>query len=149
MYRSGTPALALAAAIEKALQLSIQNLPERFDKVKCLNDMLRNGLVKCDAVRINSPADAVPHILNLSVSGIKGTRMQKLLSEYGVCVSVKSACSADGSPSKAVFALDQDRKNALSSWRISLSHLTTEDEINSFLELFDNCLHQEKNTKFT
>ncbi len=42
---------------------------------------------------------------------------------------VKSACSSDGLPSRAVFAVSHDRRNALSSWRISLSHLTTEQEI--------------------
>ena len=46
----------------------------------------------------------------------------------GVCVSVKSACSSDGLPSRAVFAVSRDRRNALSSWRVSLSHLTTEEE---------------------
>ena len=61
------------------------------------------------------------------------------MSEQGVCVSVKSACSSDGMPSKAVFAVSRDRRNALSSWRISLSHLTTEEEIDGFLQAFDTC----------
>ena len=90
-------------------------------------------------MRINSPAGAVPHILNVSVRGVKGTVFQQALSELGVCVSVKSACSAEGTPSKAVFAVSRDRKNALSSWRISLSHLTTQEELDRFLELFDQC----------
>ena len=61
------------------------------------------------------------------------------LAEYGVCVSVKTACSADGKPSRAVFAVSKDRKNALSSWRISLSHLTSDAEIGEFLEIFHKC----------
>ena len=64
------------------------------------------------------------------------------LSEKGVCVSVKSACSADGLPSRAVFAVSRDRRNALSSWRISLSHLTTDAEIHEFLAVFDACYHE-------
>ena len=66
----------------------------------------------------------------------KGTVFQRALSEKGVCVSVKSACSADGLPSRAVFAVSRDRRNALSSWRISLSHLTTDEEIDEFLVHF-------------
>lgn len=31
-------------------------------------------------------------------------------------------------------------QNALSSWRISLSHLTTEEELNGFLAAFDRCM---------
>ena len=30
-------------------------------------------------------------------------------------------------------------RNALSSWRISLSHLTTEQEITDFMQAFDAC----------
>jgi cysteine desulfurase len=37
------------------------------------------------------------------------------------------------------MAITHDRKRALSSWRISLSHLTTKEEINKFLEIFDKC----------
>lgn len=77
----------------------------------------------------------VPHILNLSVSGIKGEEMRRLLDEKGVCVSVKSACSVPNTPSRAVMAISHDRKNALSSWRISLSHLTTVQEIEQFTDI--------------
>ena len=90
-------------------------------------------------VRINSPADAVPHILNLSVAGVRGNIFQKALSDKGIYVSVKSACSVDALPSRAVFAVSRDRKNALNSWRISLSHLTTEKEIDEFMDAFDSC----------
>lgn len=142
LYRSGTPTLALAVAFQKALQLSLNALPERFEMVEKLNQQLRDAFAQYPQVRINSPKEALPHILNISVAGIKGTRMQQLLAEKGVCVSVKSACSTEGTPSKAVFAVSRDRKNALSSWRISLSHLTTKEEIEQFLELFDQCLKE-------
>lgn len=139
LYRSGTPALALAASIEQALQLALTHQEERVRYVRSLNDHLRRALLRYPQVRINSPEGAVPHILNLSVQGVKGTAFQQALSERGVCVSVKSACSTEGTPSKAVFAVSRDRKNALSSWRISLSHLTTQGEIEEFLLIFDQC----------
>ena len=139
LYRSGTPTLALIKALETALRLALPAVPERSAQVKKLNEMLRAALSADPAVRLNSPADAVPHILNLSVQGIKGTRFQQAFAEKGVCVSVKSACSTDGTPSRAVYAVSRDRKNALSSWRISLSHLTTEAETCGFLEAFDQC----------
>jgi len=104
-----------------------------------LNDRLRAELSRYPKVRINSPANAVPHILNLSVQGVKGTVFQRELDTRGVCVSVKSACSSDGLPSRAVLAVSQDRRNALSSWRISLSHITTEEEVTVFLQAFADC----------
>lgn len=139
IYRSGTPALALAVSTEQALQLALNCQEERVRHVRALNAQLRAALLRYPQVRINSPETAVPHILNLSIRGVKGTVFQHALSEQGVCVSVKSACSTEGTPSKAVFAVSRDRKNALSSWRISLSHLTTGDELERFLQIFDHC----------
>ena len=110
--------------------------------MRALNARLRSELEKYPAVRINSPSGAVPHILNLSVRGVKATAFQRALSERGVCVSVKSACSTEGTPSKAVYAVSRDRKNALSSWRISLSHRTTEAELTEFMEIFDACCRE-------
>jgi len=102
--------------------------------VKTLNDRVRAELTKMPKVRINSPADAVPHILNISVDGIKGEEMRELMDERGICISVKSACSVQNPPSRPVFAVSHDRKNALSSFRVSLSHLTTEEEVGGFLK---------------
>ena len=138
-YRSGTPALGLAVSTETALRLALEKQNERVAQIAALNRRLRTELGKYPAVRFNSPENAVPHILNLSVSGVKGTVFQRELGSHGVCVSVKSACSTEGTPSKAVYAVSRDRKNALSSWRISLSHLTTEAEITEFLQIFDRC----------
>ena len=142
IYRSGTPTLGLAASLDAALTKAVKNQQERIAHVQRLHDRLVTALQAYSEVRINSPAGAVPHILNISVNGVKGTRFQQALSERGVCVSVKSACSSDGMPSKAVFAVSHDRRNALSSWRISLSHLTTEEEIDGFLAAFDECYRQ-------
>ena len=140
IYRSGTPTLGLAAALQAALALALDEQPQRCACVQALHDTLCAELQKRPGVRINSPAGAVPHIVNVSVAGIKAGVFQQALSGQGVCVSVKSACSTDGTPSKAVFAVSRDRKNALSSWRISLSHLTTEEALNGFLAAFDRCL---------
>ena len=137
IYRSGTPTLALAAAVETALRRALAEYDDRFARVQALNQRLREALAAYPLVQLNSPAEAVPHILNLSVTGVKGSAFQARLSEAGVCVSVKSACSTDNTPSKAVFAISRDRRRALGSWRISLSHLTTEAEITEFLQIFD------------
>ena len=139
IYRSGTPTVALACSLALALDKAMTELPERVERVRSLNARLRTELANYPKVRINSPEAAVPQILNLSVKDVKGTVFQRELDAHGVCVSVKSACSSDGLPSRAVFAVSRDRKNALSSWRISLSHLTTQEELDGFLRAFDAC----------
>lgn len=142
IYRSGTPTVALASSLACALDLAVTDLPGRVGHVAKLNAELRAALSTYPLVRINSPEHAIPHVLNLSVRNVKGIVFQRELDAKGVCVSVKSACSSDGLPSRAVFAVSRDRRNALSSWRISLSHLTTEDEIKAFLQAFDVCYRE-------
>ncbi len=139
LYRSGTPTLALAAALDQALLLSLGSREDRYIAVQSLNTKLREAFSVLPFVRVNSPQDAAPHILNVSVAGIKGMDFQAALDRHGVCVSVKSACSVPGTPSRAVYAVSRDRKNAVSSWRISLSHLTSDDEITEFLKIFHAC----------
>lgn len=137
--RGGTPAAALAASAAKALELALNAQPARTAYVQTLNTRLRAALSQYPQVQLNSPSSAVPHILNLSVSGIKATAFQRALSQQGVCVSVRSACASNGAPSRAVQALTNDPKSAQTSWRISLSHLTTEPELTNFLQIFDQC----------
>ena len=64
---------------------------------------------------------------------------QRKLDEYGACVSVKSACSVEETPPKAVYAVSRDQKNALSSRRVSLIQLTVQEKISEFLQIFDRC----------
>jgi len=139
IYRSGTPALALPASTERALELALRERESRFETVKSLREKLVHALARYPLVRINSPADGSPYILNISVAGVKGDVFRSALDKRGVCISVKSACSVPGTPSRPVYAVSRDKKNAMCSWRISLSHLTTEQEIAEFLRIFDLC----------
>ncbi|MBR1383101.1 MAG: cysteine desulfurase [Ruminococcus sp.] len=140
IYRSGTPDTPAAAALSIALDIAVSEFDERYKRVKMLNTRLRDYFAKNERILINSPEDAVPHILNISVSGIKGEEMRRLLDERGVCVSVKSACSVPNTPSRPVMAMTHDRKRALSSWRISLSHLTTVEELEDLTVILDDII---------
>jgi cysteine desulfurase len=139
IYRSGTPVIGQICALEKALEISFDNLEERKKYVKNINKKLRENLSKYKDVKINTISDENPFILNISVNGVKATEFKNKLEEYGVCISIKSACTITITPSRIVMAMTHDRKRALDSFRISLSHLVKESEINKFLEIFDKC----------
>ena len=81
LYRSGTPALGLAASSALALQLACDERESRCAVVQRHSARLRKALAAYPAVHINSPEHAVPHILNLSVKNVKGTVFQRALSE--------------------------------------------------------------------
>lgn len=138
-YRSGTPALALTVSAEAALQEAFLHLEERLNIVRMLNRRLRESLARMPWVTINSPEGASPFILNFSTSGIRTHDVIALLSEHGICVSSKSACCAPAAPSHPVMAMTGDRKRAMNTIRVSISHLTTETEIDEFLRTLLQC----------
>ena len=55
---------------------------------------------------------------------------------YDIYISTKTACSFDNSMSGSVYELTKNKDYAKTSIRISLSYLTTEEEITYFLEIF-------------
>ena len=139
LYRSGTPVIGQICALEKALELTYENFDERYKYVSKLNQKLRDELSKYKDVSINTISNENPFILNISVTGTKAVEFKNKLEEYGVCVSIKSACTVTITPSRIVMSMTHDRKIAFASWRISLSHLVEEEEIDRFLEIFDEC----------
>lgn len=141
-FRSGTPALGLIASTAKALALAEENREQRYGYVAELNQKLREALRRYSNVKINSTKNSIPYILNISISGAKSEQFQSALAEDGIYLSTKSACCAANTVSRPVYALTKDRKAALSTLRISLSHLTAKEEIESFLSCFDECCHK-------
>ncbi len=139
IYRSGTPAPALIASFSKSLRLVLNDSSIKYSHVLELSNKIKTVLEKYDTVFINSNGYCIPHMVNLSVIGIKPETMLHALEEEDIYISTQSACSSSNTHSKAVFALTHDEKRALSSIRISLSYLTTENEVQKFLDAFDKC----------
>ena len=140
IFRSGTPALALADSIFATLEIYLRDIEERFSYVSGLKEELVQFFDKFENVRINSPQSSIPYVINVSVEGIGAFAFQQLLDKRGVCISTKSACSSPKTPSKPVFVVTQDKKNAKSSWRLSLSHMTTKEEIEEFQSVFTDII---------
>ena len=145
IYRSGTPVVGQICALDKALQVTFKNFKQRYEEVEKLNAKIRQAMAKYKNVKINTVLNENPYILNVSVLGTKATEFKNKLEEYGICVSIKSACTVTITPSRIVLSMTHDRKRALASWRISLSHLVTDEEIDKFLEIFDKLIREEQN----
>jgi len=142
IYRSGTPATPLIASISKALRLVNTDMDKNYEYVKNINRRVRDCLNKYDKVKINSPEDALPYILNISVLGVKPEVLLHALEEDEIYISTQTACSSKTDESKAVYALTKDSERSKSSVRISLSYKTTEQEIDEFLKVFDKCYNK-------
>lgn len=134
-YRSGTPAVALIASVAKALRLVYEDFDNRYNYVKNLNSYLREELSKIDGVHINSSLESSPYILNISIKNIKSEVMLHALESEDIYISTQTACSKGGS-SIGVFEITKNEDYALHSLRISLSYLTTKEELDVFLKVF-------------
>lgn len=147
VFRSGTPALPLIVSLSKALRLIYENIDENYQKVKKLNLILREKLQTIPNIYINSNEVCSPYVLNISAVGVKPETMVHALEEHEIYISTQTACSSNDTLSKAVLELTKDIDRASTSLRISLSYLTTEEEIETFLKVFEECFNKLSNIK--
>lgn len=143
IYRSGTPVTANVVALKKSIELALDNLNKRYDYISGLNKYLRDELSIFSNVHINSPKNSIPSTLNFSLVKMDAKRVVKKLTENGICLSTTSACSLGSTPSKSVYAITNDLELAKNSIRISLSHLTTIEELNKFMKIFKKIYDEE------
>ena len=135
--RPGTePLPAIAAFFGAAEELDIK---KSLPAVTALRDGFVKKLSALDGVVINSGADALPYIVNISLPGRPAEAVLNFLSSRGIYVSSGSACAKGRrSPTLTAAGLESERVN--SSLRISLSRFTTEDELDFCLEGIEEAL---------
>lgn len=134
-FRGGTPALPLVVAFSKALRIINDNLNDNIKYVEKLNKKLLEGLSKYD-IRINSNELCVPHIVNVSLLKIKSETFVRAMEREEIYISTNTACSSL-EESTVLKALTNDKNISTTTIRISLSHLTQTEDIDSFLSSFD------------
>ena len=133
IYRSGTPDAPFIASFSKAIRLIYQNIDDKYKHVLKLNNYLRQELNKIDNIEINSTNISIPHILNFSINNIKPETLLHALEEEEIYISTKTACS-NSDYSESVYELTNDKIKASHSLRISISYLTTKEEIEIFIK---------------
>ena len=111
------------------------DLDKKESFIRRLNDKICNEIKDLDGIQINKTKISIPHILNITLNNIKPETFIHALEEYDIYIGTNTAC-ASGELSTSVMAIYNDKKRALSTIRISISHLTTTDEINKFLSGF-------------
>ncbi len=144
IYRSGTPVTASILALDKALTIAVDNLEKRYTYIKELNQTIRNKLNNNPNIHINSPKNSIPNILNISLIGYNTKQVIKRLEEKEIYLSTTTACAIGDAPSKSVLAITKNKELASNTIRISLSHLTKKEDIETFLKEFEMILKEEK-----
>ncbi len=140
--RSGTEGLPQIAGFAAACR---ENLPHRMEHIahqNKLKTMLQEGLKNIPGVELLGAQEA-PHIVNLAVSGIRSQGLLNKLQDQGICVSAGSACSK-GHRSHVMEAMGVAPDLIDGSIRVSLSHETTEEEVQTFLNLLPQIIEELK-----
>lgn len=141
-FRSGTPALPLIVSLAKALELIIPNIDKNNKYITKLSDKVKDKLSNYELVHINSTNNSIPHTINFSLMKIKPETFIHALEEKEIYISTKSACSNAESMSNSVYAVTKNRELSYQTLRVSMSYLTTEEEIDKFLKEFDSCYNR-------
>ncbi|MBQ9941722.1 MAG: cysteine desulfurase [Christensenellaceae bacterium] len=130
--RSGTEntfgilAFAAAAAEYK------KDREAKMAHMRALKERLLAGLSAVQDVRIFSPKDGAPHILNLAFTGMRGEVLLHLLEQQGIYISTGSACSSKkGKTSRVHKALGVQSQVAECVVRISFCPENTLEEMDT------------------
>ncbi|MBE6542834.1 MAG: cysteine desulfurase NifS [Ruminococcaceae bacterium] len=133
--RGGTENVAFALALAKALEIADGRLDE-LDAVKAKRDRLITELKKIPRSILNgSEEKRLPGNVNFSFECIEGESLLLLLDSMGICASTGSACSSRSlEPSHVLLAIGLPVEHAHGSLRLSITHETTDEDIDYILE---------------
>lgn len=134
--RGGTSNAPVNIVLAKTIRLALEDFDYKYKKVQELNIYLRNYLNSRDDIVINTPQDnASPYILNFSPLGYKPEVLVHDLESMGCYISTKSTCSSKKNDiSRTLVAMNIDPYIAQSALRISFSHITTKEDVDSFIK---------------
>lgn len=133
--RSGTENLPGICGMVRALRMTLERENEGILHLTALQKRLRDGLPQIGGTVIHTPqSGAAPHIVNVSLKGIKAEVLVHALEENDIFVSTKSACSSkDDEASGVLLAMGVPEDEAKEAIRISTAFETTAEEIDAFL----------------
>ncbi len=140
--RPGTEPVPLIAALEGAI-LELPNPNTQLIKATDIYNYAKEELLKTGMIKINSPKDALPYVLNISVPGWRSETLLHFLDSKGVIVSSGSAC-AKGAISPTLTALGLDKKSIDSALRISFSRFNTKSDIDLLVKALTDATNKLK-----
>lgn len=139
--RGGTCNSLVNIVLAKTIRLALEQQNEAYQHVMSLNQYLRRELANMEDVCINSPIDASPFILNISCLRLGSEIALNALNAKGFAVSAQSTCASKSKAiSHVLLAMSLGEHKATHALRISLSHLTTHEEVESFISMLKEIL---------
>ena len=130
--RSGTENVPGVAGLARAVEEIYANLDEEVERLYTLKQRFIDGVLNLENVRINglTGRESAPHIVSVSVPGVRSEVLLHALEDRGIYVSAGSACSSNKPmPSATLKAIGVRKELLESTIRFSFSVFTTQEEI--------------------
>jgi cysteine desulfurase len=128
--RASTVNVPAIAAFVKAAELYEQERQSEHERIRALRQRIITALQESiPQMRLNSPDDGLPHILNISFKNVNNEILAMYLDRQGIAVATGSACSSGKvRESRILKALNVSREWSSGTLRISLGRFTSEEE---------------------
>lgn len=130
--RSGTENVPGIAGMAKAVEEIYKDFDSKVDRLYAIKDTFIKGVSGIDGVKVNglTGRDSAPHVVSVSIQGVRSEVMLHALEEKGIFVSAGSACSSNKPAISATLkAIGVEKQYLDSTLRFSFSFFTTEEEI--------------------
>lgn len=135
--RSGTENVPGIAGMAKAVEIIYGSLDQEIEKLYQIKKTFVDGVRKLDDVVVNGHPDetGAPHVVSVSIRGVRSEVLLHALEDKGIYVSAGSACSAHKpQPSATLRAMGVSQELLGSTIRFSFSVFTTMEEISYTLQ---------------
>ncbi len=130
--RSGTENVPGIAGMAMAADKMYANLEEDCNRMRHLKQLFIDGISDIPEVYVNGKTDedSAPHIVSVSVAGVRSEVLLHALEEKGIYVSAGSACASNKPQTSATLLAIGVKKYLLDATiRFSFSVFTNEEEI--------------------
>ena len=134
-HRAGTENMPYIVGLAKALEVAKEKLAD-IPALEKKRDRLIEALTKIPYSSLNGhPTNRLAGNVNIGFEFIEGESMLLWLDISGICASTGSACSsASLEPSHVLLATGVPHEKAHGSVRLSISHETTDEDIDYIIE---------------
>ena len=139
--RSGTENVPGIAGMAKAAEMIYAHLDEDTERLYELKEYFVDRISRLEGIRINGiPQEGcratAPHVVSVSIAGVRSEVMLHALEEKGIYVSAGSACASNKPQTSATLkAMKLPKELWDSTIRFSFSVYTTREEIDYTLDI--------------
>lgn len=135
--RSGTENVPGIAGMAMAVEECYRDFDSKIDYLYALKERFMQGVLQLEDVKINglTGRDSAPHVVSVSIAGVRSEVILHALEDKGIYVSAGSACASNKpAVSSTLKAIGVEKQYLDATIRFSFSTYNTPEEIDYTLQ---------------